>query len=144
VQHVPILSPQSYPEDSLVAVPFTHTSPSSPDLGQRSCMELDLFPEEEPITLSYCPADKFRGKSGKRSSNWVLQLVQEFSHLVGLSCDGFEGRLSALFEDIVAKNDEKEQELKALKVDLNGWNEQEFGNGEVLKQARMEARVECS
>jgi hypothetical protein len=28
--------------------------------------------------------------------------------LVGLSCDGFEGRLSALFEDIVARNDEKE------------------------------------
>jgi hypothetical protein len=105
---------------------------------------IGLFPEEEPIPLSYCPADKFRGKSGKRSSNWVLQLVQEFSHLVGLSCDGFEGRLSALFEDIVARNDEKEQELKALKVDLKGWNEQEFGNGEVLKQARMEARVECS
>jgi hypothetical protein len=28
--------------------------------------------------------------------------------MVGLSCDGFEDRLSALFEDIVATNDEKE------------------------------------
>jgi hypothetical protein len=70
-------------------------------------MELDLFPKE-PTPLSCCPTDKFRGKSGKWSSNWVFHLIHEFSHLVGLSCDGFEGRLSALFEDIVATNDEKE------------------------------------
>jgi hypothetical protein len=30
-----------------------------------------------------------------------------FSQFVGLSCDGYEGKLSALFEDIVASNAEK-------------------------------------
>jgi hypothetical protein len=38
-------------------------------------MELDLFSEEEPSPLSCCPANKFGGKSGKRSSDWVLHLV---------------------------------------------------------------------
>jgi hypothetical protein len=38
-------------------------------------MELDLFSEEEPSPLSCCPVNKFGGKSGKRSSDWVLHLV---------------------------------------------------------------------
>jgi hypothetical protein len=62
------------------------------------------------------------GKSGKRSSEWVLHLVKEFSHLVGLSCDVFEGRLSALFEDIVARNDEKE-EGSSMKLGNKGTRE---------------------
>jgi hypothetical protein len=40
-----------------------------------------------------------------RSSNWVMQLLEEFSLFVSLSCDGFEGRLSTLFIDIIASND---------------------------------------
>jgi len=83
---------------------------------------LDLFPEEEPTPLSCCPADNLGGKSGKRSSDWVLHLVQEFSHLVGLSCEGFEGRLWALFEDIVARNDEKE-ESPSMKLGNKGTRE---------------------
>ncbi len=37
-----------------------------------------------------------------------MHLVQEFNHLVGHSCDGIEGRLSGLSEDVVARNYEKE------------------------------------
>ena len=37
-------------------------------------------------------------------SCWALHLGEEFSHFVGLSCDGFEGKLSALCVDIVASN----------------------------------------
>jgi hypothetical protein len=32
-------------------------------------------------------------------------LLEEFSLFVGLSCDGFEGRLSTLFTDIIASNE---------------------------------------
>jgi len=45
-----------------VAVLFTHTSLEFSELGQRSRMELDLFPEEEPIPLSCCLVDKFGGE----------------------------------------------------------------------------------
>jgi hypothetical protein len=34
-----------------------------------------------------------------------MQLLEEFSLFVSLSCDGFEGRLSTLFIDIIASND---------------------------------------
>jgi hypothetical protein len=37
-------------------------------------------------------------------SGWALHLGEEFSHFVGLLCDGFEGKLLALFADIVASN----------------------------------------
>jgi len=91
VPPVSTFSPQNSQEDSLVVVPPTHTSHSS-GYGLKYCMDLELIPEEEPTPLSCCPVDKFRGISRKRSS----------------PCDGFEDRLSALFEDIVATNDEKE------------------------------------
>jgi hypothetical protein len=41
---------------------------------------------------------------------------------VGLSCNGFEGRLLALFEDIVARNDEKE-EGPSMKLGNKGTRE---------------------
>jgi hypothetical protein len=44
-----------------------------------------------------------------QSSDWVMQLIEEFSLFVGLSCDGFEGRLSALFADILASNVARER-----------------------------------
>jgi hypothetical protein len=77
-----------------------------PGFPTSSCLELDLV-SEDPSPLLCCPANKVRGKAGDQSSAWVLQLVKVFSQLVGLSCDGYEGKLSALFEDIVASNSEK-------------------------------------
>jgi hypothetical protein len=70
-----------------------------------SCLDLDF--SEDPSPLLCCPVNKTRGKSGAQSSEWVLQFVMIFSHLVGLSCDGYEGKLSALFEEIIASNSEK-------------------------------------
>lgn len=58
VQPVLILRPQSPSENPLVAV-STHTPPKTSDMGQRSCTDLDLFPEEEPTPLSFCLADNY-------------------------------------------------------------------------------------
>lgn len=76
--------------------------------ANRNCLELDLFSEEVPTPLYCCPTAKNRGKTGGQSSDRVLQLVKEFRLFVGLSCDGFEEKLSALFEDIIASNAEQE------------------------------------
>jgi hypothetical protein len=59
---------------------------------------------EQPSPLLCCPAFKARGKNGDQHSDWILQLVMVFSRIMGLSCDGFEGRLLALFKDIIASN----------------------------------------
>jgi hypothetical protein len=92
---------------TLEAVPFTHFSPSG--LGLRNGLELDLIPEEEPSPLSCCPFDKVRGFSGKKSSRDFLKAILEYSHSVGIMCDGYEGQLSAVFEAIIASNDKKEE-----------------------------------
>lgn len=62
---------------------------------------------EEPTPLLCCRVLKFFRKEGPLSSESTLQLVEEFSHYVGLSCDGHVGKLSALFADIIANNEEK-------------------------------------
>jgi hypothetical protein len=64
-------------------------------------VELDLFSKVEPILLLCCPVAKFKGKAGLWSSDWVLQLFEEFSHYVGLLCGCSEGKLSALFGVII-------------------------------------------
>jgi hypothetical protein len=63
------------------------------------------FAEAEPSPLACCPPAKFKRKVGARSSDWVLQLLEEFSLFVGLFCDGFEGRLSSLLTNIIASNE---------------------------------------
>jgi hypothetical protein len=86
-----------------------------------NCLELDLV-YEDPSPLLCCPANKVRGKAGDQSSAWVLQLVKVFSQLVGLSCDVYEGKLSALFEEIVASNSEKASGSR-LRVGKKGTRE---------------------
>jgi len=97
---IPIFSPQSPPEDSLVAVPFTHTSLEFSELGQRSCMELDLFLEEEPIPLSCCPADKFRGSLGSGIQIgfciWFRSSIIWWGFCAMVSKDGFRPCLRIL------------------------------------------------
>jgi hypothetical protein len=90
----------------LETVPFNLLPPSG--LGPRNGLELVLFPEEEPSPLSCCPSDKVRGFSGKKSSKDFLKAILEYSHSVGITCDGYEGKLSAVFEAILADNDKKE------------------------------------
>ncbi len=43
------------------------------------------------------------GPPNKVSSNWVVDRVKDFCH--GLSCDGFEGKMLALFVEIEATRD---------------------------------------
>jgi hypothetical protein len=71
---------------------------SSGCLGVNRC-------SEDPSPLLCCPGNKLR--AGVQSSAWVLQLAKVLSHLVGVSCDGDEERLSALFENMVESNSEK-------------------------------------
>jgi hypothetical protein len=100
------------PEDPLISQPISIESLSGdvlfPSVNSRnnSSMELELC-SEDPSPLRYCPAKKSRGKAGAQSTDWVLHLVLVFSQLVGLSCDGYEGKLSALFEEIIASNSGK-------------------------------------
>ena len=53
-------------------------------------LELELYAVEEPFLLLCCPVLKFF-EEGPQSSESVLQLVEELSHYVGLSCDGYVG-----------------------------------------------------
>ncbi len=66
---------------------------------------MELFIEVEPSPLACCPQAKFKRKVRARSSDGVLQLLEEFNLFMGLSCDGFEGRLSSLLTNIIASNE---------------------------------------
>jgi hypothetical protein len=77
-------------------------SGSFSSVANQQGLELDLVSEEVPTPLFCYPAANSKYKLG--SSDWVLQIVMEFSHFVDLWCNGFEGKLSALFADIIASN----------------------------------------
>lgn len=62
-------------------------------------LEMDLFAEMEAILLLSCPASEVSGKER------ALQLVEEFNHYVGLSSDGYGGKLSVSFAAIIANNE---------------------------------------
>jgi hypothetical protein len=86
------------PVDSLL----THSSGS----GVRKGTKLALIPEEEPVPLSFI--DKVRGFSGKKTPEGFLKAVLAYCHWVGITCDGFEDQLSAVFKAIIDSNDKKE------------------------------------
>lgn len=85
----------------------------------------------EPITLNSCPPLEYEKSTRINSSNWVLEKVKEIRHLVGISCEGFEGEFMALFTAIEAghyKNEttssskmrnRKSRELKRLSCFIN-------------------------
>jgi hypothetical protein len=77
--------------------------------ANSSCLEVDLFSEAEPTPLASRPAAKAKGSHAarKRSRARILRLVKDFGHFVGLSCDGYEGKMAAFFEDILASNENK-------------------------------------
>jgi hypothetical protein len=82
---------------------LTHIPPSGS--GVRNGMKLALIPVEEPEPLSFF--DKVRGFSGKKTPGGFLKAVLAYSHSVGITCDGYEGQLSAVFEAIIDSNDKK-------------------------------------
>jgi hypothetical protein len=69
---------------------------------------MEVFFDEEPIPLRFCPALAKKKSAGTKSSAWVLQTVKEICHFVGLLCEGFEEELLALFTTIEASHSHKE------------------------------------
>jgi hypothetical protein len=80
---------------------LTHSSGSR----VRNGLELALFLEEELEPLSFI--DKVRGFSGKKTPEGFLKAILAYSHWVGITCDGYEGQLSAVFEAIIDSNVKK-------------------------------------
>lgn len=60
---------------------------SSDSIVNRPCMDVDLFSKEDPNQLSSYPAV---AKQTIQVSDWVLHIVKEIPHSVGLPCEGFE------------------------------------------------------
>jgi len=75
---------------------------SSDALVNRPCMDVDMFFEEEPTSLRSCLTVAKQNCAGSMPSAWVLQTVKEIRHSVGLSGEGFEEELLALFTGIKA------------------------------------------
>jgi hypothetical protein len=100
----------SGPADSLVpsGLPSSDSLLShfpSSSSGVRNGMELALMPKDEPVPLSFI--DKVRGYSGKKTPWGFLKAVLAYSHWVGITCDGYEGQLLAVFEAIIDSNVKK-------------------------------------
>lgn len=98
---------ESGPPDPLFSsgssVPMlTHSS----GLGERNGLEVALLPEEEPVPLSFI--DKVRECSGEKTPEGFLKAILAYSYRVGITCDGFESKLSAVFEAIIDSNVKKE------------------------------------
>jgi hypothetical protein len=51
---------------------------------------MEVFFDEEPIPLRFCPALAKKKSAGIKSSAWVLQTMKEICHFVGLLCEGFD------------------------------------------------------
>jgi hypothetical protein len=64
------------------------------------CSYLYLYPRDEPIFCGplSCPTGVNENPdcTGPLASGWVLQKVMDIHHVVGLSCEGFEGKFMAL------------------------------------------------
>jgi hypothetical protein len=95
-------SPDSLVSAGLSPLELTHSS--SP--GVRKGTKLAFLPEEEPVPLSFI--DKVRGVSGMKNPEGFLRAVLAYCQWVGITCDGFEDQLSAVFEAIIVSNDKKE------------------------------------
>lgn len=54
--------------------------------------------------MRFCPAVTNKKKEGTLPSTWVLQIVKEIRHFVGLSRGGFEEELLLLFAVIEASH----------------------------------------
>jgi len=103
----PLIPSGYYPSELEVEdASITLFSPSGS--GPTNGMKLIEPPEDEPAPLCCCPGDNFRGFSGKKSPMDFLKAILEYSQSVGVTCDGYEGQLSAVFEAILADNDKKE------------------------------------
>jgi len=60
----------------------------------------------EPLLLTLLVVDVGDGHHPSVSPRWVVERVKGFYQVVGLSCEGYEDKLLALFEDIEAARDQ--------------------------------------
>lgn len=77
------------------------------------CLELEVYSKDdsfcyEPINLCFPGVTVKFDCLGLMTSEWVLQKVMGVCHQVGLSCEGFEGELMALFTTIEACRHQRE------------------------------------
>jgi hypothetical protein len=95
--------------NSIEVVNSPHSGEKSTPLRERllTGLELEVYEVEVHTPLACCPALGFGGKKGDSSVDRVVKLVEEFSHFVGISCDGFEEKLLELFANIIENNVEK-------------------------------------
>jgi hypothetical protein len=75
-------------------------------LVSGACLDVDLFSKEEPAPLRFCPTFYDKKTEGTLPSAWVLLTMKEILYIVGLSCEGFEEELLALFGAIEASHSE--------------------------------------
>jgi hypothetical protein len=69
---------------------------------QGPFLDMDLFFDVEPTLLRCFPVVSSKRVAGSLPLDWVLQIVEQILHIVGLSCEGFEEELVALFAAIEA------------------------------------------
>jgi hypothetical protein len=98
------------------------------DYGKKGEIDSGVIPVEE--VEGHIFAD------GLSPSNWVLQKIQEFSRMVGVSCNGHERELMDLFEALETnrgqeKNTQGNQEEKVT-VNLSALN------GQLIMTSRVE------
>jgi hypothetical protein len=60
----------------------------------------------EPLLLTPLAVDVGDGHHPRVSPRWVVERVKGFYQVVGLSCEGYEDKMLALFEEIEATRDQ--------------------------------------
>jgi hypothetical protein len=77
---------------------------------------------EESDPLSIVPSAVSVGKepSSSVSPRWVVERVRGFYKVVGLSCDRFEDKLMALFEEIEATRDQSIAKTMSMVTSTSG------------------------
>jgi hypothetical protein len=78
--------------------------------GLKPSQEMQVYvPAEleglEPLSIAPLAVGKDQQSPPQVSPSWVVEKVKDFYHIVGLSCDGFEEKLLALFAEIEATRD---------------------------------------
>lgn len=66
--------------------------------GAKGKIDSDIVPVEEVDEHIFDPLDVIA--DGPPHSIWVLQKIQDFNKMVGVSCDGYESKLLQLFEEL--------------------------------------------
>lgn len=75
-------------------------------LGNEVKIVGEMLEGSDPLSILPLAVGVDKGPPYKVSPNWVVERVKDFYHVVGLSCNGFEGKMLALFAKIEATRDQ--------------------------------------